>query len=373
MRCPAKVMAATALAAVLLLPWSAASRAAGAQPSLPSVLASFLTEDAHATLAEREALLAGNPLIKLLDADPTKEIAVLGAVWVNAPRGRYVEQMKNVEQFERGRAFRVTKRISDPPTADDFAALTISDQDFEDLKDCKIGDCVLKLDADGVQTLRDQVDWSKPTAKADATALFRRLALQYVSGYREGGNARLGIHRDRERPTFVANEFCSMVERLPRLDAELPELRRFLLEYPNATLANSTDFLYWQETQFGLKPTVRISHLVIQDRSDQTVVASKMLYASHYFWTALELRVLLPDPARGSGFWLVTVNRGRSDGLSGFTGRVIRGRVRSEIEDGMRAAIAATKTRLESDAHRTPDFISSPRFNPAPAFSEPTL
>ena len=58
-----------------------------------------------------------------------------------------------------------------------------------------------------------------------------------------------------------------MIDRLPRLAAELPDLTRYLLEYPNATLANSTDFLYWQETQFGLRPTVRISHLVIQDAS----------------------------------------------------------------------------------------------------------
>ena len=352
MRCPARFMAATALAAVSLVPLSVTSKAAGAQPSLPPALASFLTEEAHASPAEREALLAGNPLVKLLDADPTKEIAVLGAVWVKAPAGRYVEQMKNIEQFERGGAFRVTKRISDPPRADDFAALTIADEDFDDLKDCKLGDCVLKLGADALQTLRDEVDWRKPTARADANAVFRRLALQYVNGYREGGNARLAVYRDHDRPTFVANEFRSMIDRLPRLGAELPDLTRYLLEYPNAPLANSIDFLYWQETKFGLRPTVRISHLVIQERPNRTVVASKMLYSNHYFWTALELRVLLPDPARGPGFWLVTVNRSRSDGLSGFTGRVIRGRVRSEVEDGTRAALAATKTKLESKGMR---------------------
>jgi hypothetical protein len=315
---------------------------------LPPALASFLTEETQATPSDRAALLAGSPLVTLLDADPATEIAVFGAVWVNAPPRRYVEQVKDIEQFERGSAFRITKRISDPPREDDFAALTISGQDFEDLKDCTVGDCALKLDADGVQALRAQVDWRKPTAKADATALFRRLALQYVIGYRQGGNATLGIHRDKDRPTFVGNEFRSMIDRLPRLAAELPDLRRYLLEYPNAALPNSTDFLYWQETQFGLRPTVRISHLVIQERPEQTVVASKMLYASHYFWTALELRVLLPDPVRGPGFWLLTFNRSRSDGLSGFTGRVIRGRVRGEVEDGTRAALAATKVKLES-------------------------
>jgi hypothetical protein len=288
-------------------------------------------------------------VVRLLDADPSKEIAVFGAIWVNAPASLDVERVKNIEAFERGGSFRVTKRISDPPRADDFAALTIADEDFEDLVTCRIGDCVLKLDANGVEAVRARVDWRSSTAKADATALFRRLALEYVTGYREGGNDRLGVHRDREHPTFVANEFRSMVERLPRLAAELPELRRYLLEYPKARLADSVDFLYWQETEFGLRPTVRINHLVIQDRPDRIVIASKMLYASHYFWTALELRVLLPDPARRPGFWLVTVNRSRSDGLSGFTGRLIRGRVRGEVEGGTRAALVATKTKLESD------------------------
>jgi hypothetical protein len=87
---------------------------------------------------------------------------------------------------------------------------------------------------------------------------------------------------------------------------------------------------------------------VIQERSDRTVVASKMLYASHYFWTALELRVLLPDPARGPGFWLAMVNRSRSDGLSGFMGRVIRDRVQGEVVESTRKALTTTKTRLES-------------------------
>jgi hypothetical protein len=343
MRLALQLVAAAALGAVSLLPLHAA------QPALPPALASFLVEDAHATEAQREALLAGNPLVALLDADPATEVAVLGAIWVNVPARLYVEQVKNIEEFERGGgSFRITKRISDPPRPDDFAALTISDQDFEDLKDCTIGDCALKLDADGVQALRSKVDWRSPTAKAEATALFRQLAFDYVNGYKEGGNAKLGIHRDKQRPTFVAQEFRSLIDRLPRLGAELPDLTRYLLEYPQAQLANSTNFLYWQETQFGLRPTVRISHLVIQERPNQTVVASKMLYASHYFWTALELRVLLPDAARGPGFWLVTVSRSRSDGLSGFTGRVIRSRVRSEVENGMRVALSATKTRLES-------------------------
>ena len=175
----------------------------------------------------------------------------------------------------------------------------------------------------------------------------RRLAHEYVLGYLEGGNDRLAVYRDNSRPTFVANEFRSMVDRMPALTTYMPNLRRYLLEYPRVTLPDATSFLYWQETDFGLKPTIRISHLTIREGRDDTVVASKMLYASHYFWTALELRVLIPDSARGSGFWFVTVSRSRSDGLSGFTGLFVRRRAQNEASDGTLEALKLTKRRVE--------------------------
>ena len=113
------------------------------------------------------------------------------------------------------------------------------------------------------------------------------------------------------------------------------------------TLPNAESFLYWQNAKFGLKPTIRINHLTIANQQTHAVVVSKMLYASHYFWTAIEVRVLVPDPARGEGFWFVNVNRSRSDGLDGFIGSLIRGKVQSEAEKGMEAALAITKTRME--------------------------
>ena len=138
-----------------------------------------------------------------------------------------------------------------------------------------------------------------------------------------------------------------MIERLPAMTEYLPAMKTYLLEFPKATLPNAHSFLYWQEAKFGLKPTIRINHLVIAEQPSHVAVASKMLYASHYFWTALELRVLVPDPSRGQGFWFASVNRSRSDGLSGFVGSLIRGKVRGEAEKGMVAVMRTTKARLE--------------------------
>jgi hypothetical protein len=332
---------------------SGAATFTGAQHSrFPQRFDEYLKNHVRLTDVERTSLAAGAPVTKLLDADPATEVAVFGAVWVAAPPSLYVRAVTDIETFERGASFRVTKKISEPARFEDFAALELPEDDFEDLKTCRPGDCELKVSRESLDRLRKEVNWSKPSARADAERLFRQIALDYVNAYREGGNARLAIYRDAARPTFVAAEFESLVNRMPELTSYLPDLRRYLLGYPKYSLPASTSFLYWQEAAFGLKPTIRINHVVIAEGTEGITVASKQLYASHYFWTALELRVLVPDPSRGQGFWFATINRSRSDGLGGFVGRMIRGRVRGEATSGMQAVLKVTKTNLEQQAKR---------------------
>jgi hypothetical protein len=299
------------------------------------------------TAAQRKAMLAGQPVTQLLEADPAREVSVFGIVWIKAPTARYVGAMRNIEEFEKGENFRITKKVSSPPRAEDFAQLILPADDIEDLKSCRVGSCELKLSEATLNRLRKEIDWSKPTAAADVNALAKRLMLEYVNGYLEGGDARLATYRDSDRPTFVGAEFASMVNRMPSLSEYLPDLKHYLLTYPKTRLPKAESFVYWQEAQFGLKPTIRINHLTIAETPTHVAVASKMLYASHYFWTAIELRVLVPDRSRGDGFWFASVNRSRSDGLDGFVGRLIRGKVRGEAEKGMAAALSITKTMME--------------------------
>jgi hypothetical protein len=316
--------------------------------ALPPKLADYVSQHVKLTTEQLAQLDQGQAVTQMLDADPSKEVAIFGAVWIKAPVDRYLAAVKDIERLESGGSFLVTKRISDPPSLQDFDALTLPAEDVSDLKTCKVGSCELKLGEAALAGLRKEIDWSKATATADVERLFRTFALQYVNGYLEGGNERLAVYRDADRPTFVAQEFSSMIERVPSLTDYLPDLKRYLLGYPKVTLANAESFLYWQDAKFGLKPTIRINHLTMAKQPPGAVVVSKMLYASHYFWTAIELRVLVTDPARGEGFWFVNVNRSRSDGLSGFTGRVIRGKVRGEVEKGMAAALRTTKAKLEA-------------------------
>lgn len=345
MRACARALLAIGCVAV---PWFGTTRAAAAP--LPANLDAYLTKYVKLDASARAQLLAGTPVTKMLDSDASKEVAVFGAVWVNAPVEQYLSAVRDIETFETGNGFLVTRKISAPPKADDFAQLTLTDEDVKDLKSCRVSQCDVKLGASAIERMRKEIDWTRPDAREQANRLSRQLALEYVTEYLKGGNEELAVYRDSDRPTFVAKELAGLIDGMPELSEFVPSLRRYLLEFPRATLAGSESFLYWQNIQFGLKPTVRINHVVIAQDNNGAVVASKMLYATHYFWTALELRVLIRDPARGPGFWLVTQSRSRSDGLSGFTGRVIRGRVRGEAEKGAVAQLRLTKNRLETRA-----------------------
>jgi hypothetical protein len=202
------------------------------------------------------------------------------------------------------------------------------------LRACAVDDCELKLSEHTMRRLQSEVDWKKADPRPAVDGVMRQFAFDFVTAYIKGGDRALPVYRDRGRPISPAAEFRDMVEHMEELPLYGQDLRRYLVEFPAVTLPNVTSFLYWQETEFGLKPIIRISHLTIRQGPTETIVASKMLYATHYFWTALDLRALIPDPARGAGFWLLTTSRSRTDGLSGLTGLFIRRRVRSEVVDG---------------------------------------
>jgi len=339
---PVVILAAMLVAGIATLAGQPAPHA------LPPKLAAYISEHVKLTADQQAQLAQGKAVTQMLEADPSREVAIFGAVWIAAPVDRYLAAVKDIEKLESGGNFLVTKRISSPPRLQDFDAMTLPPDDVSDLKTCRVGSCEVKLGEAALTRLQKDIDWSAPTATADVERLFRSFALEYVNGYLEGGNERLAVYRDSDRPTFVAQEFASMIERLPPLTDFLSDLKRYLLGYPKTTLPEAESFLYWQNAKFGLKPTIRISHVTIAKQAAGAVVGSKMVYASHYFWTAVELRALVPDPARGEGFWFVTVNRSRSDGLSGFTGRAIRGKVRGEAEKGMTTALGTTKAKLEA-------------------------
>ena len=207
MRCSARFFAASAVTAVALVPSCVASRADGAQASLPSALASFLTEEAHATPSEREALLAGSPLVKLLDADRSTEVAVFGAIWVNAPSGplrRAGQADRTVRARRRLPHHQTLQRPTEPGRSRRVEHLRRGSRGSERLPDrrlCAQARCGRRATLarrSGVAEADRQ--GGGECAPPSARSRIRR-------GYRAGGNAHIGVYRDTDRPPSSPTNF----------------------------------------------------------------------------------------------------------------------------------------------------------------------
>src|SRR4030095_15139776 len=85
---------------VLLSLTTAHHRAATRQAARPPENVPSLSVLVDFTPEEIQTLKAGQPVSKLLQSDPDYEVAVAGAVWINAPIKAYVEAMKDIERLE---------------------------------------------------------------------------------------------------------------------------------------------------------------------------------------------------------------------------------------------------------------------------------
>jgi len=180
------------------------------------------------------------------------------------------------------------------------------------------------------------------------------MALQALLAYQKGGNAALGVYRDKNHPTGVADTFEALLRRLTSLPVYLPDFNRVLREYPDVDLTNAHTEFYWEKVNFGLKPTFRMVHQIIYRGGNPAnpvhAVALKQLYASHYFQSALDLTVCTRDASRPNehGFYLITVKASQQAGLTGLKGGMLRkvavGKTRSSLEH----TLTAIKQRVEA-------------------------
>ena len=340
-----------ALAGLGVCVWLTATAAGRDQVRQP-LLHDLLVGQLKFSAAQLAAVRRGDPVTAGLPAPLPSQIGVAGAVRINTPPTRLVAMVRDIESLERGKGFIATRKISQPPTVADFAAFDLPAEDVEALRRCRPADCDVKLGLGGFDVLR-QVDWDAPDVVARVRQFSRRLAVEYLARYMAGGNAALAIYRDDDRPMSVADEFGDMVKTSAVLTSAFPAVARDLLAYPDGRPSSAEDFFYWSLADFGLKPVFRLNHVSIHRArsSDEpaAVITTKQLYASHYFRTALEVRVLVDDEENpGRGHYLVVLNLARSDGMTGFFGALVRSKARGGATRALQTALTTMKRRAES-------------------------
>ena len=304
------------------------------------------------------AIDAGRPVAKVLGWGGPSEVYVFGAVHVEGSPDTYLAAARDVGRLSGTPGYQGIGEIREDSTVADLSALAFDPDDVKALKNCREGSCDVQLPTSGIQRFRDGVDWSRPDAADQANALARAGVLQLVQTYRRGGNEALGEYRDKQHPARVADQFQTMIGRASTLPDVLPELRRYLLEYPNAELAGADSFFYWEKVSFGLKPTIRVNHAVIYRGTAQGrefgVVAIKQVYATHYFHTALDTSVCVDDGATVAphGFYLLTLKGSEQEGLTGVKGSILRKVVVDKTRSSLESALASIKRSVEQAAPR---------------------
>jgi hypothetical protein len=329
--------------------------APGAAPPPPVTLRAFLAPTVTLTDAEMAAIDRGRPLGKVLPPRSGAEIFVLGIVHIKAPAAAYIARALDPSQLMIMPGYRGTGIIRDPPSIADLGGFTLEPDDLEELADCRPADCAVQFPASVIQDLRAAARLPNPaTAVAQANHRVRQMAVDLVSDYRVRGNAALPIFNDESRPADVGEQFRGIMERFTALDLAPPEVTQLMIGYPYAVprVPELGSVFYWEKVDFGLKPTLRLTHAMAYRPAEATglgcVVAIKQLYSSHYMRAAIDYTACLTADRDGRpGFYLLAVKGSRQEGITGFAGSLIRRIVVSRTRTALDGSLIRLKNALE--------------------------
>jgi hypothetical protein len=247
----------------------------------------------------------GGAVVKTLPSKTPAEVFIFGAVRVNAAPEDYLKFAFDMSRLRTLPSYLAVARFSNPPTPLDLEGFTLEPDDIKNLRNCRPGACEVQLSSEAMLQLQKAVDWSAPDVAARVNERVRKMALELLVRYQQRGNSALEIYQDNNRGFNMDAAFQSLLSRSEVLPVYLPELKRYLLEYPAAMLPNVESFFYWEKVNFGLKPTLRLNHVIAYrstgPRGAANVVVVKQLWASHYFQLALDLTVcvVVAPTARG--------------------------------------------------------------------------
>jgi hypothetical protein len=165
----------------------------------------------------------------------------------------------------------------------------------------------------------------------------------------------LVVHADQPTPTPAAQIWDAMLTQSPYVYASIPQLARYLTDYPQDRPPGAYDAIFWTEDDIpGAKPLLTVTHQVTYDPPEvpgTTVIASKQLYCGHYLDGAFDLMALIDaGPSAGTGrtaVYVLFIRRLHFDDLP--TGGIlnIRGKVISKFRDETRDNLRDTKRTSE--------------------------
>ncbi len=321
--------------------------------TLPAELRGFLEHYGAANDSELRRLQAGQPVAKLLETTERREVAVFGMIQINVPAEFFVEQFRDIVRFKESPMVPQIGKFSDPPRPEDLGRLTMEESDLEALTHCRAGDCPVKASAEIMERFRREAAAS-PVSKERGNSAVRKILAEYARDYAEHGNSALLAYRDKKQPVRLQEEFLSLLAESSYLPEYAPRLLDNLIKFPRAGSPEVKSFLYWSKESYGLKPVVSITHAIIYPTEREgrpwCFLASKQIYASHYYEASLGLTIVVEETTEPSRprISVLYLNRTRVDALRGWFVTLKRYFLAGRIRSGMEQNLRLVKNRLET-------------------------
>jgi hypothetical protein len=315
----------------------------------------FFRQDIGLTKDQIADIRSGKAIVKAIPSRTPAEVFLFGAIYIHAAPESYLQFERDFDRRRELPAYWALVVLSNPPQLSDFKNFALDNDEIQALKKCTPGDCQMQMPASSIEEFHRSIDWSAPDVNEQVNRLLQKTALKRLLAYQRDGNQALGIYNDKHDPTVVPQQFAYMLGYSKALPARLPEFYTYLLAYPNAKPLNVEDTFYWARVKFGLKPTLRVVHLVTMrgDRTDQVAYAfaEKQLYSSHYFETALDLSFCVRggDDAKQPGFYLIMAMGSEQTGLTGAKGAIVRKAAIGRSVSHLQNALTKIRTTLENN------------------------
>ena len=283
------------------------------------------------------------------------EVAFIGAVRLEASATPAASRIFTSDLPAESRSLIRRAGFSRPPSANDLRVYDLPAADVDALRDCVVGDCVLKLPGDAIAAFR-QLDWKAADIAAQASAVMRRWLLDYVSGYVTRGNDALVVYEDGRTPLALHEGFHTLLAAMPFWVDDAPEFHHYLDVFPRRTLAGVHDTITCYLEDFGLRPLTTLVHSALYPAPERSsvvraLIARKQIFATHYFRARLSMLAFLETTPS------VASTGARSDGAPAGTyllwldrslfdtrlNRFVRGRVEGRLEDDLRSRLMQTQ------------------------------
>jgi hypothetical protein len=313
----------------------------------PPGVRDLLRDIAQTSDAEWAAIGRGEAVAKVLATD-TREVAVAGAVRIGASSERLVGRYRDIESLKRSAIVLEIGRFSKPPRPADLAAVPFEDYNL-DLRDCRPGDCRVRLGEPAIARFHREVDWRAEDWREQSKVVWREVLAGYAADHVRGGRRALPTLVNKREPLSVPDEFSLLIPNFAFVAAFSPAFHAYLRDFKPGGSEEFDEIFYWSKEDFGVRPVLRLSHQAIGRAPGTVLIATTQIYADHYLDAGLTVTMALD--AQGvdgaPGFYMISVSRARTRSLAGVLRAFVRSTVQSRSRDALRKILASTKSSLE--------------------------